>query len=232
MEKASEIGERALGALAQYVKSGVTSRSAAAYFVWAMLENGSTEAPFLLWDAGPQVVHGVWQPGDHFLRPGDVIVTELSALVCGYGAQFQRPMAVGYVRQVYARLFEAAAASYWEGLEILRPGVTFGELTQAMARPIGRAGFMTVTPYYHGFGLGLEYPVSFSGSRLKRSSLATPTVQKQLEQDQVRPGMVLALEPNAVTPDDSHGVHVGDTVVVTEHGARRLSRIPLEWIIV
>lgn len=231
IERASEIGDRAISRLPRYAKAGITSRSLYGRLVWSLIEEGS-EIPFVLWDAGPSPVHGVWLPGDRILQPGDVIVTEFSTVLAGYGAQFQRPMAIGYVPDVYARLFEAAATAYWRGLEILRPGITFGDLTRAMAEPVQVAGFETVTPFYHGYGIWNEFPVAFSASRLRKSTLANQEWQRRMEQFEVKAGMVLAFEPNAVTPGHQQGVHVGDTVVVTEAGARRLSKLSLECTVV
>jgi len=233
VQKAAEIGDLAIEATAHYAKAGMRSRAVYARLISAMVENGS-DIPFILWDAGPSPVHGVWIPDDNILRPGHVIVTEYSAYYRGYEAQFQRPMAVGHVPDLYARLFDAAVASYQKGLETLKPGNTFADVTNAMSEPVKAAGFITITPYYHG--LSPQFPISFSQAR--RSLYPSESLPRWQEfQDRmgslpVEPGMVIAFEPNAVTADQRSGVHVGDPILVTESGNRRLSRLPLEWFIV
>jgi Xaa-Pro aminopeptidase len=48
----------------------------------------------------------------------------------------------------------------------------------------------------------------------------------------LRENMVLAVEPIVCTLDRRKGIPIGDTVVVTEKGPKRLSRRPLELIMV
>jgi len=46
----------------------------------------------------------------------------------------------------------------------------------------------------------------------------------------VKPGMILAFEPH-VTFDKVHGIHLGDPVLVTNSGCRRLSKLTLDdWV--
>jgi Xaa-Pro aminopeptidase len=56
--------------------------------------------------------------------------------------------------------------------------------------------------------------------------------QEEMEKLEVKPGLTLAFEPNAVTKDQRQGVHFGDTVVVTSTGTRRMSSLPLDWFVV
>ena len=85
-------------------------------------------------------------------------------------------------------------------------------------------------------GLSLERPIAFSQKRRSLyQDLDTARwhqFQNDMEQLAVQPGMTITFEPNAVTPDQKQGVHVGDTLVVREKGAERMSKLPLEWFIV
>ena len=235
MQKATEIGDQAILKTAEFAKAGIPSRAVYARLYASLVECGS-EHPFILWDAGPSPVHGVWVPDGHILEPGHIILNEYSAYYYLYQSQFQRPMAVGFVPDTYKRLFDAARASYERGFETLKPGNTFGNVVQAMAEPVLAAGFITVTPHFHGMGLSLERPIAFSQKRRSLyQDLDTARwhqFQNDMEQLAVQPGMTITFEPNAVTPDQKQGVHVGDTLVVREKGAERMSKLPLEWFIV
>jgi len=233
IQKASDIGDRAIEVTAQYAKAGVRSKAVYARLISAMVEGGS-ELPFILWDAGPSPVHGVWIPDNNILRPGYVIMNEFSPFYRSYEAQFQRPMAVGYVPDLYARLFDAAFASYRRGLETLKPGKSIGDVVKAMAEPIQKAGFITITPYFHGLNPFIPIAFSHDRRRLYRAEDQPKwnEFQGQLEAMPVRSGMVLAFEPNAVTPDQRSGVHLGDSILVTQSGNRRMSQLPMEWFIV
>ena len=235
MQQCTEIGDRAFLETAQFAKSGVASRAVYNRLVSSLMENGS-EKPFILWDAGPSPVHGVWVPDGYILQPGHIIVNEWSPFVRGYGCQFQRPMAVSYVPDHYKRLYDAARSSYERGLETLQLGNTIMDVVRAMEKPIISEGFVSITPYFHGIGLSLERPVAYSQFRRdlsKGENVARwRAFQEEMEKLVVKPGMTIAFEPNAVTPDQCQGVHFGDTVAVTSKGPLRMSSLPLDWFIV
>jgi Xaa-Pro aminopeptidase len=235
MQKCTEIGDRAIQETAQFAKSGVASHAVYNRLVSSLMENGS-EKPFILWEAGPSPVHGVWVPDGYILQPGHIILNEFAPFVRGYACQFQRPMAVGYIPDHYKRLYDAARSSYEGGLEALKLGSTFMDVVRAMEAPIVSAGFVSITPYFHGIGLSLERPVAYSQFRRdlhKGENIARwRAFQEEMERLEVRPGLALTFEPNAVTQDQRQGVHLGDTVLVASKGARRMSTLPLDWFIV
>lgn len=235
MQNATDIGDQAILDTAAFAKSGMSSYAVYARLVSALVERGS-EKPFILWAAGSSPVHGVWVPDRHILQPGFIILNEYTAFCRGYGSQFQRPMAVSFVPKTYKRLFDAARSAYECGFESLKPGNTFRDVVQAMAGPVLSAGLVTITPYFHGMGLSLERPIAFSRKRLSlyqdHESVRWREFQDAMEQLEVQPGMTITFEPNAVTPDLQQGVHLGDTVLVTEGGASRMSSLPLEWFVV
>lgn len=235
MQYCTDIGDRAFLETAQFAKSGIASRAVYSRLASALMENGS-ERIFILWDAGPSPVHGVWVPDGYILQPGHIILNEWSPFVRLYQCQFQRPMAVGYVPDLYKRLYDAARESYELGLEALKIGNTIMDVVRAMEKPILSAGFVSITPYFHGIGLSLERPVAYSQFRRdlnKGENVARwKAYQDEMEKMEIKPGFTLAFEPNAVTPDQKQGVHFGDTVAVTAAGTRRMSRLPLDWFIV
>jgi len=53
-------------------------------------------------------------------------------------------------------IFRIATEGFNNGLKILKPGITTGELYQAILSPIKEAGYKTTNPGFHGLGLGLE----------------------------------------------------------------------------
>lgn len=235
MQKATDIGDRAIQETAQFAKSGISSRAVYARLISSLVENGS-EKPFILWEAGPSPVHGVWVPDGYILQPGHIILNEYTPFVRAYGCQFQRPLAVHFVPDTYKRLFDAARSAYERGFEALKPGSTIRDVVEAMAKPIESAGFVTITPYFHGMGLSLERPVAYShfrrGLQKAHQTAEWQAFQDEMERIEIKAGMTLAFEPNAVTADQKQGVHLGDTVLVTPTGPQRMSSLPLDWFIV
>ena len=67
-------------------------------------------------------------------RPGDVLVTETSAPVCGYNAELERAMVVGPPTDEMRRLFDHAVAAQQVAFAALRPGVTCADVDGAVMR--------------------------------------------------------------------------------------------------
>jgi Xaa-Pro aminopeptidase len=210
IEHATAIGEAAADVLQEMARPGVPEADVYAAMVETMLRLGSESPIMFLWGAGqPNRATRLTFARGRSLALGDVIDTEYSPRFNGYYSHLQRPAALGEMPPLYGRLFEASVASYEAGLEDLRPGRTVADLCQTMMEPIRQAGFsMYQGVLFHGIGLGWERPYGNPDS-------TDATV--------LRPGMLLAFEPGAATPDLRHGVHVGEPIVVTADGWRSLS---------
>ncbi len=136
--------------------------------------------------------------------------TEFSPRFHGYCAHSSLSAVVGVwpKGEVYEKAYQAALAAYRAGFNALRPGITVGELTQALREPIVAAGFNTST-LFHGEGIGNE-----TIGRSRNPEERTLTV--------IREGQTIALEPGARSPDTGRGLRIGEVVLVTRDGRRRL----------
>ena len=74
-------------------------------------------------------------------------------------------------------------------------------------------------------GLGLEQIEEPNDSSGRGASSDSPETTLQ-------EGMVLGLQPMAGSKDGKYGIHVGDTVVVTSDGARRLGKTKMELFVI
>ena len=100
-------------------------------------------------------------------------------------------------------------------------------MCRALTEPIKEAGYGWSRVPIHGMGLAnIEVPVwtdeahsGFPGSS-----------RVEAEDAVIQANMILAIQPICTSPDDQVGIPVGDTVVVTEDGARRLSKRTIEFI--
>jgi Xaa-Pro aminopeptidase len=52
--------------------------------------------------------------------------------------------------------------------------------------------------------------------------------QAEPYEERLKPGMIVVLKPNAITPDGGWGVRVSRTYAITEQGHQRLADYPLE----
>jgi Xaa-Pro dipeptidase len=109
---------------------------------------------------------------------------------------------------------EAVQATY----EIVKPGLTVGELNKFCVEWGGKHGSFVIRPLFHGRGLGDDAPVS---ARATTDAHA----RWQLEEN-----VVFILKPTAATPDGKKRLYWGDCVVCTPAGARRLGKRPIDVI--
>lgn len=213
MEKAVQIGESAIATLAEMLRPGVLENDVIGSMLKTMVSQGSELPIMFLWDAGrPVRALRTTFTRRRILQPGDVICTEFSPRFRGYCPQMNQPGVVGDMPKVYEKLYLAAMESYRSGWKALRPGMTVTELAQAFHEPVASAGFTWTSPYFHGLGMGNEGPVG------------NWPVEKSVADQVIREGMVLAFEPGAETPGGQEGLHIGDPVLVTAQGARRLGK--------
>lgn len=231
IEKATEIGDYAITVMRQECQPGVPEQVAFAKAYEALLEAGSEQPVMFFWDSGKSVNHGQRFMGRRVLEKGDIIVNEISPRYFGYWAHFQAPVAVGEAPPHYQKLFDLAHESYKNALDTLRPGLKLRDVAEAFEEPIVEAGATSMHVYAHGTGgRGSEFPIIFPP--LRREGMPKESLEKfdRVMNIDVKPGMVLAFEPH-VTFDKERGLHLGDPVVVTETGCRRLSNLSLtDWI--
>jgi Xaa-Pro dipeptidase len=150
------------------------------------------------------------------VRPGDVVVTEISAAYAGYAGQVLRTITVeADPTPRYAELHEVADAAFDAVCGVIRPGATPAEVIDA-AGVIEDAGFTIVDDLVHGFGGGYLPPVLGSASRP-----AGPLPELTFEE-----GMTVVVQPNVTTLDHRAGVQTGELVEVTADGVRSLHDVP------
>lgn len=231
VEEATKIGDHAIQVMREACQPGINEYQAYAETMGALIAAGSEQPVTFFWDAGKSVNHGQRFAGRKKLEAGDVIVNEISPRYFGYWAHFQAPVAVGKAPKKYQQLMDIALESYGNAFSTLRPGLHLRDVAEAFEKPIVKAGATSMHVYAHGTGgRGSEFPVIFPPSRRIGMNDAALAAFERVMNIEVKEGMILAFEPH-VTFDRVHGLHVGDPVVVTAHGCRRLSTINLSnWV--
>jgi Xaa-Pro aminopeptidase len=153
------------------------------------------------------------------LRPlaaGDALSCEVSASWWGYPGQLLRSFTVAAEpTPLYAELQSVADAAFDAVVAALRPGATAAELVAASA-PIEAAGFTIRDDLVHGFVGGYLAPILGSLSRQ-----LTPVPDFTFEA-----GMMVVVQPNVVTREETAGVQTGELLLVTEDGAESLHDFP------
>jgi Xaa-Pro aminopeptidase len=96
---------------------------------------------------------------------------------------------------------------------VVAPGRAAGDVDQACREVIATAGWADRFEHGTGHGVGLDI---HEGPSVGPGSTAI-----------LEPGTVVTVEPGVYLPDTG-GVRIEDTLVVTGHGSRSLTRFPKE----
>lgn len=214
VRKAGELCARALLAMVQVARPGVAEYELKAAAAHAILKGGG-EIDFLIIGStpmeNPSMVFGNPRPSGRRLQKGDLILNELAAGYEGYTAQIGVPICVGPPTARVRRMFDEVVLPGFNLLAAeIRPGNTF----HAMWEKVGffrERGYQSRPMVMHGIDLVSHAPdVQIDG------------VHADPEDQIIRPGMTLMLEPNPITPDGLLGLFFGHTFIVTETGHERL----------
>lgn len=169
-----------------------------------------------------EVVHGI--PSAHRrVKEGDIVGLDLGCIVDGYYADCAFTLPIGEVPARVQELLDATRQSLEAGIVECRPGRRLSDVSHAIQRHVEAHGFSVVRAFVgHGIGRALhEEP-------------QVPNFGDPGRGPQLKPGMVLAIEPmvtmggwevrilddgwTAVTKDGSLAAHFEHTIAVTESG--------------
>ena len=217
-ELACEIGEKAIQSVVDTAKVGVSDLEVKAKILDTRFRNGGDVHSMIIFSSGKEVTHGgqrEFQAPARTLERGDLIVTEFDGKYCGYWGQFNQPFSVGEPDKETREMADVATESFNSGLDILKPGITVGDLDDAFQAVINKAGYRSTNPPFHGLGLSLEMPMG---------TYPMQTMHKPPSTELIEAGMVIEFEPSVVTMDKKKGLTLGSPVLVTETGCRLLSK--------
>ena len=174
-----------------------------------------------------EVVHGIPSASRH-LKEGDIVGLDLGCIVEGYYADCAFTLAVGDVPARVQELLDVTRESLELGIKECRPGRRLSDVSHAIQSHVEGHGFSIVRAFVgHGIGRALhEEP-------------QVPNFGDPGRGPQLRPGMVLAIEPmvtmgswevkilddgwTAVTKDGSLAAHFEHTIAVTDSGPEVLT---------
>jgi Xaa-Pro aminopeptidase len=211
MERAAAIADAALFDTLPLMSQGVTEEHFALELDTAMRRHGAESTAFeTIVAAGENSAKPHHHPGGRTIAHGDPVVVDFGATYEGYRSDMTRTFCVNEdPTGELARIFEVVRTSQAAGAEAVKPGISVKDVDDVCRQIIADAGWADRFEHGTGHGVGLDIHEAPTVSQLGTAILA--------------PGFVVTVEPGVYVPG-SGGVRVEDTLVVTEDGARALTR--------
>ncbi|MFO1113313.1 MAG: type I methionyl aminopeptidase [Rhodospirillales bacterium] len=175
------------------------------------------------------VCHGI--PGDKRLMDGDIVNIDVTTILDGWHGDTSRMFAVGKIAVKAQRLIDITYEAMWRGIEMVRPGVTVGDIGHAI-QTFAEAQRFSVVRDFCGHGLG----------RVFHDAPNIPHYGRPGDGAVLREGMFFTIEPminagrwevkilgdgwTAVTKDRSLSAQFEHSIAVTADGYEIFTRSP------
>lgn len=226
--RAGELCARAIEAMVEAARPGVTEYELKAAAAFAIMDGGGAVDFIILGSCpmdDPALAFGNIRPSQRRLREGDIIINELASDYEGYQAQVGVPICVGEPTEQVRRMFDDVTLPAFERMAAeLQPGRTLREVWEA-GRFIREAGYQSRPLHLHAIDLATHTP------HVGTAMPGGPSAHAEEYELVLKPGMELMLEPNPITRDGRLGLFLGHTFLITESGhARVTGRLPLQLL--
>jgi len=139
------------------------------------------------------------------LKPGEYVRMEMRANLDGYWSDAARMMTMGEPTEEQSKAYEALVALREAALEQMKPGARCNEVYEAIMKKAAELGVELVPKLGIGHGVGV--------------TTMEPPFLNAVDDTELRPGMVLVLDPMIYGPEGEI-LRSKDTVVVTDDGCR------------
>jgi methionyl aminopeptidase len=176
------------------------------------------------------ICHGI--PGERVLQEGDIVNIDVTPILNGYYADVNKTFFVGTPGLDARKIVEVARESLKQGISMVQPGNTTGDIGWAIQTFAEGQGCSVVREFV-GHGVGLEFHEAPQILHYGKKGTGVPLTA----------GMVFTIEPminlggaelrilpdnwTAVTLDGALSAQFEQTILVTENGYESLTPYPL-----
>ena len=241
MRKAGNLAAETLDFITKYVKPGVTTEKLDELCHNFILDNNATPAP-LNYNGFPKsictsvnhvVCHGI--PSKKVLDKGDIINVDVTVILDGWYGDTSRMFIVGENTSIKAKkLIQVTYDSMMEGIKIIKPGLSLGELGYTIEK-IAKKNSFTIVKDFCGHGIGrnfheapsvLHYGIKGQGLELKEGMIFTIEPMLNAGTEEVK---VLSDGWTAVTKDKKLSAQFEHTIGVTKTGYEIFTLSPKKY---
>ena len=212
VRKSVAIAEEAFDVLRDAIKVGEKENYLAGLLEFELRSRGASGASFktiVATGANSSLPH--YRPQEVAVQRDQPLLIDWGAVHKGYCSDLTRTLLVGRcsprIKKVYSVVYEAQMAA----IAFLRPGVTTLQADRVARDVIEQAGFGK--EFGHGLGHGIG-----------RDIHELPAMRKNGGEEELRPGMIVTVEPGIYLPGEG-GVRIEDDVLITHSGCEVLSNL-------
>ena len=229
MSRAGDLAARTLDEITYHVKPGATTSCLDKICYEFIRDNGGYSAP-LFYRGFPKssctsvnhiVCHGI--PGNKYLKEGDILNIDVTAIVNGWHGDTSRMFFIGDVSAKCKKLVSATYESMMKAISIVKNGTSLGDVGETIQSYVEKEGFSVVRDFCgHGTGKTFHTPPNILH------------YGKKGEGSKIKSGMIFTIEPminagnyetkvlkdgwTAVTRDKSLSAQFEHTIGVTNDG--------------
>ena len=212
VRKSVGIAEEAFDAIRSEIKVGQSENYLAGLLVFELRSRGASNSSFpAIVAAGANSSLPHYRPAEALVQQDQPLLIDWGALYKGYCSDLTRTMLVGRVSPRIKQIYKVVADAQQAAIRFLRPGVTTMQADRVARDVIERAGFGK--EFGHGLGHGIG-----------REIHELPTMRKTGGEEELRPGMIVTVEPGIYLPGEG-GVRIEDDVLITHSGCEVLSSL-------
>lgn len=165
MRKAGRLAAQVLDYIEPFVKPGVTTEELDQLCHNFIIEHGAIPAPLnyrgfpksICTSVNHVVCHGI--PGDKKLKVGDIMNIDVTVILDGWHGDTSRMYAVGKIGIKAQKLIDATYEAMMRAIDIVKPGVTTGDIGHAIQSYVEPKGYSVVTDFC-GHGIGQTFHTS------------------------------------------------------------------------
>ena len=229
MRAAGSLAAKTLDMLTDHIKPGISTDELDNLGYEFIKDHGAYSAPqyyrgfkkSLCTSLNHVVCHGI--PSDRVLDEGDAINIDVTAILDGHYGDTSRMYTVGEVSIKSKNLIDATYDSMMKAINILKPGLSLGDIGHEIQSHVEKKGFSVVRDFCgHGISTTFHEPPNILHYGKKNTGI------------KVYPGMTFTIEPminfgkydvkvlnygwTAVTKDKSLSAQFEHTIGITENG--------------
>ncbi|UGT56148.1 M24 family metallopeptidase [Nocardia asteroides] len=212
LRRAGAAIDRVHARMGEFLRAGRTEAEVAADITAAIIEEGHTEAAFVIVGSGPHGADPHHAVSDRVIEAGDVVVVDIGGPVePGYFSDSTRTYVLGAPSKRVAERMALLEAAQAAAVAAVRPGVAAESIDAAARTLLADAGLGDAFVHRTGHGIGLsvhEEPYIVAGNDLV-----------------LEPGMAFSIEPGIYFRGE-WGARIEDIVVVTADGVESMNNRP------